>query len=50
MTSAAVEGDDGMARFGEEEKWIAFFDADAGVERARFNVLRQTGEIIAALR
>jgi len=38
------------ARFGEEEKWIAFFDADAGVERARFNVLRQTGEIIAALR
>jgi outer membrane protein TolC len=38
------------ARFGEEEKWIAFFDADAGVERARFNVLRQTGDIIAALR
>jgi outer membrane protein TolC len=38
------------ARFGEDEKWIAFFDADAGVERARFNVLRLTGEIVAALK
>jgi outer membrane protein len=38
------------ARFGEEEKWIAFFDADSGVERARFNILRETGEIVAALK
>jgi outer membrane protein TolC len=38
------------ARFGEEEKWIAFYDADAAVERAKFNVLRQTGEIVAALK
>jgi outer membrane protein TolC len=38
------------AHFAEDEKWIAFFDADASVERARFNVLRQTGEIIAALK
>ena len=38
------------AHFGEDEKWIAFFDADAGVERAKFNVLRQTGELIAAFR
>ena len=38
------------ARFGEEEKWIAFYDADSAVERARFNVLRQTGEIVAALK
>ena len=38
------------ARFAEDEKWIAFYDADASVERARFNVLRQTGEIIAALK
>ncbi len=38
------------ARFDEEEKWIAFFDADAGVERARFNVLRQTGGIVTALK
>jgi outer membrane protein len=38
------------AHFAEDEKWIAFYDADAAVERARFNVLRQTGEIIAALK
>jgi len=38
------------ARFGEEEKWIAFYDADSAVERARFNVLRLTGEIVTALR
>jgi hypothetical protein len=38
------------ARFGEEEKWIAFFDADAAVERARFAVLRQTGELVASFR
>jgi outer membrane protein TolC len=38
------------ARFDEEEKWIAFFDADSAVERAKFNVLRETGEIVAALR
>jgi outer membrane protein len=38
------------ARFAEEEKWMAFFDADSAVERARFNVLHQTGEIIAALK
>ncbi len=38
------------AHFAEDEKWIAFYDADASVERAQFNVLRQTGQIIAALR
>jgi outer membrane protein TolC len=38
------------AHFGEDEKWIAFFEAEATVERARFNVLRQTGEIVAALK
>lgn len=38
------------AHFAEDEKWIAFYDAAASVERAQFNVLRQTGEIIAALR
>ena len=37
------------ARFGEEEKWMVFFDADAALERARFDVLRQTGELVAAL-
>lgn len=38
------------AHFDEEEKWIALFDADTAVERARFNVLRQTGEIVAFLK
>lgn len=38
------------AHFAEDEKWIAFYDADAAIERAQFNVLRETGEIIAALR
>jgi outer membrane protein TolC len=39
-----------QARFEENEKWIAFFDADSAVERARFNILRETGEIVAALK
>jgi outer membrane protein TolC len=38
------------ARFAEDEKWIAFYDAEASVERARFNVLHQTGELIASLK
>jgi outer membrane protein TolC len=37
------------ARFAEHEKWIAFYDAQFSAERARFNVLRQTGELRAAL-
>ncbi len=31
------------ARFNEDEKWIAFYDAQFNGERARLNVLRQTG-------
>jgi adhesin transport system outer membrane protein len=38
------------ARFNENEKWIAFYDAQYNAERARLNVLRQTGELMAALR
>ena len=38
------------ARFNEDEKWIAFYDAQFNAERARLNVLRQTGELTAALR
>lgn len=38
------------ARFNENEKWIAFYDAQFNAERARLNVLRQTGELIAALK
>ena len=38
------------ARFSEDEKWIAFYDAQFNSERARLNVLRETGELLAALR
>lgn len=37
------------ARFAENEKWIAFYDAEFSLERARLGVLRQTGELRAAL-
>ena len=38
------------ARFNEQEKWIAFYDAQRTVERARLDLLRQTGTLLAALR
>jgi hypothetical protein len=38
------------ARAAETAKWIAFYDADTNVEGARLNLLRQTGELTAALR
>ncbi len=38
------------ARNAETEKWIAFYDAAANAEKARLAVLRQTGDLIAALR
>ncbi len=38
------------ARAAETAKWIAFYDADTNVEGARLNLLRQTGELAAALR
>lgn len=41
-----VEG----ARAAETEKWIAFYDAGTTVEKARLTLLRQTGELLAALR
>ena len=37
-------------RTAENEKWIAFFDAQSSRERARLNVLRQTGSLLSALR
>ena len=37
------------ARFLENEKWISFYDAQFALERARFNLLRQTGDLMAAL-
>lgn len=38
------------ARFAESEKWLAFLDAHYGVERARLNLLKQSGDLLAALR
>jgi len=39
-----------QARFSEDEKWIAFYDAQFNSERARLNILRQTGDLMAALK
>ena len=38
------------ARLAEQEKWIAFYDAQHAVENARLDLLRQTGTLMAALR
>jgi outer membrane protein len=38
------------ARFIEDQKWIAFLDAHYALERARLNLLSQTGELLALLR
>ena len=38
------------ARFSENEKWIAFYDAQSSAERAVWNVLHQTGHLQVALR
>jgi hypothetical protein len=38
------------ARFLEQEKWLALYDARYTMERARYELLRHTGEILAALR
>jgi outer membrane protein TolC len=38
------------ARLNEQEKWIAFYEAQHAVEKARLALLRQTGTLLAALR
>jgi outer membrane protein TolC len=37
------------ARFAEDEKWSGFYDAQFSAEKARLNVLKQTGALAAAL-
>ena len=37
------------ARFNEQEKWIAFYEAQHALDRARLSVLRQTGMLLAEL-
>ena len=38
------------ARIAENDKWLAFYDAEYATLRARWDVLRQTGMLVAALR
>jgi outer membrane protein len=38
-----------QARFNEDEKWIAFYDAQYAAEKAAWDLLRQTGSVLAAL-
>jgi outer membrane protein TolC len=38
-----------QARVVENEKWIAFYEAQYAVEKARWNVLRITGELVPAV-
>jgi outer membrane protein len=37
------------ARVTESDKWMAFYDAQYAIERARWGVLRLTGELLAAV-
>jgi outer membrane protein len=38
------------ARIVENEKWLAFYDAQSSAERARLSVLKETGQLLASLR
>jgi outer membrane protein TolC len=38
------------ARFAEQEKWLSLYDARYAAEKARYELLRHTGDIVAALR
>jgi outer membrane protein len=38
------------ARFAENERWLAFYDACYELERSRYELLRRTGQLTAALR
>jgi outer membrane protein TolC len=38
-----------QARFDENEKWIVFYDAQYAAEKAAWDLLRQTGNVVAAL-
>ena len=37
-------------RFTEDEKWILFYDAQYAAEKAAWDLVRQTGDVLAALR
>lgn len=38
-----------QARFNEDEKWIAFYDAQYAAEKAAWDLLHHTGDLMAAL-
>jgi len=38
-----------LARFTEDEKWIAFYDAQYAAEKAAWELLHRTGDLMAAL-
>jgi outer membrane protein len=38
------------SRIAESDKWVAFYDAQYAVERAQWNLARQTGDLLAVLR
>jgi hypothetical protein len=38
------------ARLAEDEKWVAFYDAQFSDEKARLALLKETGQLIASLR
>jgi hypothetical protein len=37
------------ARIVENDKWIAFYDAQYALEKARWNVLRLTGDLVGSI-
>jgi len=39
-----------QARAIENDKWVAYYEAQTGAERARLNVLRQSGALLTALK
>ena len=39
-----------QSRLAEDEKWMAFIEANYNLETARLNLLHQTGDLLAALR
>jgi len=39
-----------QARLAEQERWIAFYDSQHAVERARLALLNQTGTLLASLK
>ncbi len=54
LLAQMTEGRSGLrqveeARIVENEKWLAFYDAQYAAERARLTVLRETGQLVASL-